>query len=252
MKCNEIEINLPEFIDSKLDKSVATKVEEHIQSCESCRKTYDEFHSFLKFSDSFPEIEPPADMKDEFLLMLENEETKPPVRRLIPDWIKVAAAILIAFGTFAAGYFSGNGKGENKMLMAEMESLKQQVLLAGLQDYSGPQKIEAVYNVAEVDNANTDLIEALVYTLNSDKNVNVRLAALSVLSDMISTNEGVKSELINSLLIQDNPLMQISLIQALTQAGVKEAKENIELISGKDETDPNVKDFAENMVKTII
>lgn len=252
MNCNEVEINLPEFIDQKLDTNTATEVKAHIQTCESCRKTYNEFHSFLKFSDSFPEIEAPADMKDEFLMMLENEAPKAKVRKLVPDWIKVAAAILIAFGTFAAGYFSGNNGAETKMLRTQMETLKQQVLLAGLQDYSGPQKIEAVYNVAHVRNANTDLLDALVYTLNSDKNVNVRLAALSVLSDMIPSNENVKNELIRSLLVQDDPLLQISLIQALTQAGVKEAKENIERISGNKDTDPNVKDFAENMVKTII
>lgn len=252
MHCEEVKINLPEFIDGKLDKSLTQKMEEHIQSCESCKEVHEEFYSFLKFSDSFPDIEPPKDMKEEFLLLAEEEEMKGKSKTLFPDWLKVAAVILIAMGTFAGGYFSGSGNRSNELLQAEVKQLKQQVLLAGLKDYSGPQKIEAVYNVANVETTSNELVSALTYTLNNDKNINVRLAALTVLSGMINENETVKTELIHSLKVQDNPLIQISLIQALTLSGVKEAKDNIEFLSNQKDTDPNVKDFAENMVKTII
>ena len=136
--------------------------------------------------------------------------------------------------------------------MAEVENLKQQVLLAGLSDYSGPQKIEAVYSVTAVGQTNEELINTLVYTLNSDKNVNVRLAALNVLSGLMENNESVKSELINSLTVQENPLLQISLIQVLTESGVKEARDKIQSISNNEKTDQSVKEFARDMVKTII
>ena len=47
-------------------------------------------------------------------------------------------------------------------------------------------------------------------------------------------------------------MLQISLIQVLTESGVKEAKDNIEQITNNEDTDPNVKEYAENMIKTII
>jgi hypothetical protein len=253
MKCEEAKINIPEFIDGKLDESSRRAMENHIESCESCSEIYTEIKSFLRYTDSLPEIEPPKDMKDEFMLMAELEGTDEKIRSLfVPAWIKAAAMIIVVLGTFAVGYFAGADKTDSQLLMAEMNELKQQVLLAGLRDYSGPQKIEAVYSVASMGETNTNLVDALVYTLNSDKNINVRLAALNVLSGMMTKNEKVKTELINALVIQDNPLIQISLIQILTESGVKEAKENIELISNKDETDQNVKDYAANMIKTII
>ena len=253
MKCEEAKINIPEFIDGKLDESTRLALENHIKNCESCRETNTEFRSFLKYADSFSEIEPPKDMKDEFLMMAEMEGFGQKSRKLIiSDWMKAAATIIIVFGTFAAGFFTGTDETDNSLLMAEVQSLKQQVLLAGLRDYSGPQKIETVYSVAQVENTNTDLVDALVYTLNSDNNINVRLAALNVLSGMITKNESVKTELINSLNVQENPLIQISLIQVLTESGVKEARGNIELISSKESTNPNVKEYAENMIKTII
>ena len=190
-------------------------------------------------------------MKEEFLLMAENEVGVVKNRSIIPDWLKAAAVILFVLGTFAAGYFSGINK-NNNTLVVEMEQLKQQVLLAGLQEYSGPQKIQAVYSVANTNHSNTDVIEALINTLNSDKNINVRLAALSVLSDKVAENEKVKAALIGSLKIQENPLVQISLIQALTQSGVKEARENINYLTKQKDTDQHVKDFAQSMLKTMI
>ncbi|MCE4563759.1 zf-HC2 domain-containing protein [Maribellus sp. CM-23] len=253
MKCEEVKLNIPELIDGKLDAVTVAKMELHLKSCASCREVFNDLNSFLKFTDSLPEIEPPSGMKEEFMMMF-NEQTSSQKGRMIilPSWIKVAAVVVLALGTFAAGYFSGSGNGQNVQLAAEVQSLKQQVVLAGLKDYSGPQKIEAVYSAAEYSNKNADLVDALMYTLNSDKNINVRLAALNVLSGMVSDNQEVKSGLVQSLLVQDNPLVQISLIQVLTESGVNEAKDNIEFIKNQAGTDPNVKDFAQDMMKTII
>jgi hypothetical protein len=58
--------------------------------------------------------------------------------------------------------------------------------------------------------------------------------------------------LINSLSVQDNPLLQISLIQILTDSGVKEAKKEIESLSNNEKTDENVKKYAQKVVQTMI
>jgi hypothetical protein len=78
------------------------------------------------------------------------------------------------------------------------------------------------------------------------------LAAINALSEMIDKNETIKTELIRSLSLQENPLLQISLIQVLTESGVKEAKEKIESISNNENTDLQVREYAKNMIKTII
>jgi uncharacterized membrane protein len=88
--------------------------------------------------------------------------------------------------------------------------------------------------------------------MNSDKNVNVRLAAINALTGMMDKNQRVKHELIRSLSLQDNSLLQISLIQVLTEAGVKEARSEIESIARKENTDDRVKAIAKDMIKIII
>jgi len=70
MKCEEVKINLPEYIDDKLTPEVAGKIRSHLQNCDSCRELHSELKSFLKFTDSFPEITPPEGMKEEFMDML--------------------------------------------------------------------------------------------------------------------------------------------------------------------------------------
>jgi hypothetical protein len=250
--CNEIKYELPEYIDGKLDKETAEMVKNHLEICESCRNIHTELKSFITFTGSFPEIEPPKGMKEEFLEMVEMEN-KPSGKLIrIPVWVKVAASVLIVFGTFSTGYITGSKNNKISSLQTEINSLKQEVLLAGLRDYSGPQKIEAVYNIKTSGRDDENLVDALVYTMNSDKNVNVRLAAINALSEMMGKNMRIKTELIKSLQVQENPLLQISLIQVLTESGVKEAKEEIESISNNENTDIQVREYAKNMIKTII
>lgn len=71
MKCEEVKINLPEYIDGKLDEQTTKAVQTHLDACVACNELHQEMKSFLGFTDSLPEIEPPVGMKAEFMQMLE-------------------------------------------------------------------------------------------------------------------------------------------------------------------------------------
>lgn len=253
--CEEVKINLPEYIDHKLDQPNHEAISRHLESCASCRELHAELSSFLTYMDTFPAPEVPHGMKEEFMKLASDIEI-PRQRQtpVIPLWFKIAAAVVLFFGSYWVGYRTGAGKGESATtkLASQLNEQRQQVLLASLRDYTGPQKIEAVYSISQSGNASDELIDALVYTMNSDKNVNVRLAAINALTGMMEKNERVKSELIKSLSLQQNSLLQISLIQVLTESGVKEAKDEIESITQREETDESVKAFAKDMIKIII
>ena len=255
MKCEEVKINLPEYIDRKLDEKISGAIRNHLESCDSCKSLQSELISFLTYMDSFPNPEVPEGMKEEFLELASSQEFPEKQKKsIIPMWIKVAAMVVLFWGTYWFGYRIGTGKSEivNTRLESELHQQKQQVILASLYDFTGPQKIEAVYTLSNSGKVNDELINALVYTMNSDKNVNVRLAAISALSGMMNKNERVKTELIKSLALQENSLLQISLIQVLTESGVKEAKDEIESITSDKKTDESVKAYAKDMMKIII
>ena len=254
MKCEEVNINLPVYIDRKLDETTSAAIRSHLESCPSCKALHSELSSFLNYMDSFPAPEVPEGMKEEFegmVASLGNQEKKK--IRLVPMWTKIAAMMVFAFGTYWIGYQIGLRKGEivQNQLTSELSTQKQQVLLASLREYTGPQKIDAVYSISTTGNVSPELIDALVNTMNTDKNANVRLAAISALSEMMDKNQKVKTELIKSLTVQENPLLQISLIQVLTEKGVKEAKPQIESITNDEKTDESVKAYAKDVMKTI-
>lgn len=255
MKCEEIKVNLPEYIDGKLDERTSGAIRSHLETCKACSELHSELHSFLSFTDSFPEVKPPSGMKEEFMELLEAKmPKKQKLVVMVPAWLKVAAVIVVALVTYSSGYYHGSekGRGQQQQMEVALNQTKQQVLLASLQDFTGPQKIEAVYAVSQSGQTGDALIDALVATMNSDKNVNVRLAAINALTGMMNKNQRVKKELIRSLPIQDNPLLQISLIQVLTESGVKEAKDEIESMARSEKTDESVKAFAKDMIKAII
>ena len=171
----------------------------------------------------------------------------------MPVWLQVAAVMAIAIITYSGGYYFGTEKsrGEQQLLQAELSQTKQQVFLTSLQEMTGPQKIDAVYSISQMSQTGDEVIDALVNTMNSDKNDNVRLAAINALSGMAAKNPRVKTELIRSLSVQENSLLQISLIQVLTEMGAKEARPEIEQIMNSDNADESVKKFAKDMIKVI-
>ncbi|HEY3369975.1 MAG TPA: zf-HC2 domain-containing protein [Prolixibacteraceae bacterium] len=252
--CEEVKINLPEYIDHKLDEPTYRAISSHLESCDSCRALHAELSSFLNYMDSFPAPEPPEGMKEEFMELASAQRNREQRKTLvIPMWMKIAAMLILCFGTYWMGFRVGSSKSQmtQNQLASQLHEQKQQVMLASLRDYTGPQKIEAVYNISKSGKASDELINALVYTMNSDKNVNVRLAAINALSEMMGKNERVKKELIRSLSLQENSLLQISLIQVLTESGVKEAKDEIESMTNDEKTDESVKAFAKDMIKII-
>jgi hypothetical protein len=255
MNCEEIKIALPEYIDGRLDKEKESMIRAHLEGCSQCSQELQEMQGFLSFLGRVPSAEAPAGMAEEFAAMMENTEFKGEKKTVIlPVWTKIAASVLLVLGTFAAGYFSGVQKNSSlqQQMAADLTVQRQQLQLASLRDYTGPQKIEAVYSVSNSKEISGDLVDALVNTMNRDKNANVRLAAIMALSGMVGKESRVKDELIRSLTIQENPLLQISLIQVLTEKGIREARQPIENITNSEKTDASVKAFARDMIKAII
>ena len=245
MNCEEIKIWIPEYIDDSLDESEREKIRIHLEECSSCRTTKAELAEFMRELSEIPQLEPSIKIKEGFLKQIP--------RKNISMLFKIAAILIPAFGIFWLGFSYGEKKysEELKELSAKLEIQKQNYLLASINEQSSSQKIEAVYKIVNEQVISDDLISALVNMMNTDKNVNVRLAAIHSLSEMIDKNEVVRKELIKSLSLQENPLLQISLIQVLTEKGIKEAKEEIETFSNSPNVDKQVKDYVESMLTQI-
>lgn len=87
---------------------------------------------------------------------------------------------------------------------------------------SASERIQAVNQSYELPQADQEITQLLLNTLNFDANVNVRLAACQALT-RFENEPGVRDGLIQSLKIQTDPNVQITLIEVLVAIKEKRA-----------------------------
>lgn len=129
-------------------------------------------------------------------------------------------------------------------LKGEQEHSEKQVTFAGLKDMNSPaSRITAASEASGLKNTGNDVVNVLVTTLNTDPNTNVRLAALDGLARFY--REGyVRKKLVASLKKQQDPMVQIALINLLTRMKESGILTELDKIVSDENTQQSVKDCA--------
>lgn len=135
--------------------------------------------------------------------------------------------------------------------LAEQADQRKQLLFASLANMESPStRIAATMKAYDLKNADKEIVDALVSTMNSDPSTNVRLAALDALSRFYR-EPYVKKQLIGSLKKQKDPMVQIELIQLLTQMKQKSILTELEKMVQDVNTNNAVKDRAYSSILTL-
>lgn len=213
-------------------------------------------------------IKPDDSLKINFYHMLHNEIRKNEVRTTDPvltkqiKWYdkgiyRIAAGIaLLICGTFLGILFNSinNSSGQAKelaQLKSEVNALRKTAMFTMLKDGSSSYRIQAVNYADEMVSPDESIINALVKTLNNDRNINVRMAAAYALAKFAS-RRSVCDSLVKSLSLQRDPILQITLINILVDLGEKNALEPIQKIINSDETLDEVKTVAAKGARLLI
>jgi HEAT repeat protein len=116
---------------------------------------------------------------------------------------------------------------------------------------SGLTRTGQLTTTGQLKSVDRQFYSTLLLLLNSDSNINVRLAAVNALANF-SENEYVRHELVKSLSLQSSPLVQISLIDLL--ASIKEPDSSSTLVRLINDPDINihVKERAKKALKEFI
>lgn len=128
--------------------------------------------------------------------------------------------------------------------------MQETMMFNGLKDQSPSERIKAVGYAEDIVNPNEKVINALTNTLNHDKNVNVRLAALYSLAKFTDDRK-VMDTLVTSLSNQTEPIIQIVLINILTEKKEVKAIGPIQDLIQNGKTLKEVKDIAQKGLKSI-
>jgi hypothetical protein len=151
--------------------------------------------------------------------------------RKFTSWIvRIAAGLALLIVGFTGGWLFQRGKGENEVATASGQAasaeMKKVLAFEQMNVTSASERILAVNQSYEMTAVDRDITQLLINTLNFDPNINVRLAACQAL--MRFQNEpGVSEALIQSLSIQTDPNVQISLIETLVSIKEKRAESQL-------------------------
>jgi hypothetical protein len=268
MKCEEVETKMIDYLDKNLEDSVCREIDLHLETCERCLDELRDTQKVLNFMSKDEMVKPDDSLRINFYHMLHSQLKKSEdthastIRKSSPPWYsfsgyRIAAGIaLLVCGTFIgllikSSLSNSYASNELKQLHSEVSDLKKATMFTMLKEESSSDRIQAVSYAGDLDNADENVIEVLVKTLNNDKNVNVRMAAAYALSKFAGQRY-VCDSLVKSLSLQSDPILQVTLINILAERKEKSALRTIQEIIANKSTLKEVRAVAENSLRVLI
>jgi hypothetical protein len=197
--------------------------------------------------------QPSLSVDDRFYQMLNEEKQVAKAVLAIPLYQRLAIAAGLMVGGFLIGYLlqSNSGKQEVTQLTEQVSELKEMMMLSLLEKESASQRLKAVSLTSEMDQVSDKVTEALFTTLNSDENVNVRLAALEALKSYVK-NSKVRSGLIAAISKQDSPLVQVSLAELMVAIQEKKSVGALKQLLENENTPKEVRTKISESIEVLI
>jgi hypothetical protein len=203
-----------------------------------------------------------------FMMMAETARESVPHQQPLPAYIEekpahtlrlnwfaaAAAAVTLLVAGLAMGLLFTANRHDQVVLndiQQDLAEMKQLVVLAKLNDQSPSERILATYQVKAMADADEEVIEALVYTLQNDNNVNVKMAAADALVQF-ENRDKVRSALIVSLSNADEPLLRIKLIDMLVRMQEKRALPQLKKVMENEAEMPVVRQKAAQGISQLI
>lgn len=268
MKCVEIETMMMDYLENTIDDKDRKAIEKHLETCESCLDTLRQCQKLLKMMPSDNMEHPDESLRINFYHMLhkemersDNEPIKAHVKQL-NTWYSnkpflVAAGIaLLLCGTFIGILIRPDNRNSLRshdisQLQNQVNDLRKTTMLTMLKDESSSHRLEGISYADDIRKPDDTILNALFSTLNNDKNVNVRLAAAYSLSKF-TDERMVCDSLIASLPKQNEPIIQITIINILVGIKEKSALKTIKKMIDNQNVIDEVKVVAQNGAKELM
>ncbi|MBU6402793.1 MAG: HEAT repeat domain-containing protein [Verrucomicrobia bacterium] len=254
-----------------LTEAARAELDSHLADCPSCRQEAANLQAVWAKLALLPEKEPSPALDARFHAMLDayrqglkqgSGDVSP--RATLADWLarlwprQPALQFAIAVLLFALGLLLGQSRTRlqrketvagttNEQVLAqlrqEVSNMKQMVMLSLLQQQSASERLRGVECSYQFKDPDEQVLSALLRALDSDPNVNVRLAAVDALQQF-ARNAHVRKGLLDSLSRQPSPLVQIELINTMVTLKDKESVPVFKALLQDKETNKTVRERA--------
>jgi hypothetical protein len=261
MKCVEYRERLADWHMGRLDTAGAAELEQHLNTCADCREALAATGFVLDSINNLPDPEPSVRLKADFRAML--DDFKAAKQKKVSDgstwsWLlqprlSLAYGLVILLcigGAYMLGRSNKQGQ-EVQELHAGVQEQKQTMMLAMLDNPLASERIRAVSYMGDLKKVDKRVTYALLTTLNSDPNVNVRLSALEALA-ALGNHPEVRAGLIKSITTQDSPIIQLAIADVMLKLQEKRSVGSFrELLKQKGLDDEVRQKVKETMTKLI-
>lgn len=233
MKSEKLQNLILDYLDGNL---AIEKKQEFREQIEKEGLTIDELLELKMLTSKMDRIEVPEpshQMTKNFYAMLQEESRKTIWQNLRDKLRQEVAAISfakfsgkLAYGAIALfiglfiGFWFTTTKTEKRIdqMSQEMQQVKEVMILAMLDKPHAAERIKALNVSSELQSPNQQIIGALIHTMNSDPNDNVRLSAVEALM-AYADKSYVRDGLMRSLPEQESPLVQLALVEQIAYMG---------------------------------
>ena len=242
-----------EFLIEYLDSGVITPEHKaHLAECTICQKQLADLREVIDTMDGMGDVPVPDAVQFQISTAIAEEIARENQSSGF-HWWQVAAAVALLMVGFAVGKLSVKDQtAEIIALQSQVDILKEVSMVNALQTSSASERLQVVNRIeSEKPASSQKLLNSLFQTLNTDESPNVRYAAAQALVRFMN-EEAVRVRVAESLELQSDPLIQISLISILTEAQEKHAIKPLRKILGQETINPEVKKQAQIALDILI
>lgn len=272
MNCEQAKELFADDLREGLEENQRAELDFHLSTCALCQTETKNLRAVWIQLSSLPKEHPSPCSEARFRSMvsayragMEQAGHEPVIRGTLTDWLAhfwpaqpalQSAVVLLLFvsgmlmGTMFHGYRQANGSADTAkdlalaQLREEVSGMKQLVMLSLLQQQSASERLRGVEWSYRVEQPDEEAFVALLRALDSDSNVNVRLAAVDALQRFAS-HALVKKGLLDSLPRQPSPLVQIEMINLVVELKEKDSIPVLRSLLQQNQLDPMVRERAE-------
>ena len=240
------------WLANEVDEDKKTEIARWVETSAEAQKRVAELQELENALSVSLDHEPPVEMLFTFReqIAAERELSARQFR-----WYQAAAAVVLMVAGFGTGRLTVNTTGpavEFVDLKHEVQVLQQMVMMTTLREHTASERLQVINSIeAFPSTPDTDLIGTLVQTMDNDESPNVRFAAVQALGRYMK-EESVRTQMIRSLGDQDDPLVQIALINLLVQAEEKAAIASLHKIAANENVPSEVRHTAEMALDILI
>lgn len=266
MNCHQIQDRLSELLDPRNATTTTDEVRRHLADCPDCSHEFATLQRTLLDLDAMPPEKPSPRLRANFYAMLSEEkhtqpavssETARPRRRTtLWAWIlsPVAAGGLLLLGFIAGQRSTPEVAPTNESTQQQIAALQQKVDSMGqlvgyslLKQKPAGERIQGLLATQKLEAPSDLVLTQLISALALDPSTNVRLTALETLYPH-ADKEVVRAGVLASLEREQNPLVQVAMIDFLVAARDTEAVSTFHNISQQKDTNATVRDAARRAI----